>query len=199
LERETIPQLLTVLLGLLPPDERCAEENDGPELKEDRQSHGIESTNGCLSLFAIDAGKVANLRNSISPGIDRDGSALPSQPLQHFSETQPTRMKREGIAALTTTQLLGLYDLHRSDPDAARRCLTEMVDAEVLLKILRLVSIPRAGPARRARTSQLNTSYLALQIMPSDSAYADDTPEMYWCSPCRPHDRFGLFSASLAP
>jgi hypothetical protein len=79
-----------------------------PSSRKDRQSHGIESTNGCLSLFAIDAGKVANLRNSISLGIDRDGSALPSQPLQHFSETQPTRMKREGIAALTTTQLLGL-------------------------------------------------------------------------------------------
>jgi hypothetical protein len=109
-----LAERIRMLLGLLPPDERCAEENHGPELKEDRQSHGIESTNGCLSLFAIDADKVANLRNSISLGIDRDGSALPSQPLQHFSETQPTRMKREGIAALTTTKLLGLYDLHRS-------------------------------------------------------------------------------------
>jgi hypothetical protein len=76
---------------------------------------------------------------------------------------------------------------------AARRCLTEMVDAEGFFsKVCDWSAFPREGPARRVRTNQLNTFLTCVKSCHLIRHTLTVHPRCTGVRPAGPHDRFGL-------
>lgn len=59
-----------------------------------------------------------------------DRKSIQSHRGEHFTPTQETTMKHSNIAGITTLQLLGMYDLHRKDPDKAKEELQKFLNTD---------------------------------------------------------------------